>query len=112
MKARTGMGLSAAALAWLCLSPDAFAVGQPQPGINLTYSAETVALSSGGNTAPIQTLDYTTKTGTTLAAGNAVTWSAPAGNNWAIQGGTICRSNPGAVLGVLTGGGTNNLTCT
>src|SRR5260370_4014451 len=112
MKARIGLGLSAAALAWLCFSPGAFATGQPQPNSNFPYSAQTVALSAGGNTVAISSLSYNTVNfANTLTAGSNVGWSAPAGNNWTNIGAT-CTSFPGAVAGVLSGFGTNTLVCT
>jgi len=73
MKARTGLGIGAAALAWLCFSPDAHATGQPQPNNNISYSAETVALSPGGNTVRVQSLFYITVNGAaTLTTGSNV----------------------------------------
>jgi len=54
MKARTVLGLGAAAAAWVWLSPEAFAGGVATPNNSQTYSAESIALGSGANTALIQ----------------------------------------------------------
>src|SRR5689334_4962572 len=113
MKARTGLALSATLLAWLCFSAGAFAIGSPQPTTNLAYSAQTVALSSGGNSAQLASfaLTYSTVNSVaTIPAGNVIAWIAPSGNNWTILAGTECRSFPGFILGVLAVS-PNTLTC-
>jgi hypothetical protein len=116
MKARTGLGLSAAALAWLCLSPGAFAAGQPQPNTSTTFSAETVALPPG-NSVTFQggNLNYSTLgAGIPAASGVSVSFVAPAGNTFTVANlVNACLWFPGAVAtnASLTGTGNNIINC-
>jgi len=116
MKARTGLGLSAAALAWLCFSPGTFAGGQPQPNTSINFSAETVALSPGNNSVTFQggNLNYSVVgTGIPAASGVSVSFIAPAGNTFTLAGGTLCQWFPGAVTTTptLTGSGNPIINC-
>ena len=116
MKARRGLGLSAAALAWLCLSPGAFAAGQPQPNNSTIFSAETVALPPG-NSARFRggLLTYSTLgAGIPAASGVSVSFVAPAGNTFTLA--TLvnaCVWFPGAMTtnASLTGAGNNIINC-
>ena len=116
MKARTGLGLSAAALAWLCFSPGAFAAGTPQPNNSLNFSAETVALPPG-NSVTFQggDLNYSVLGTTAIPAGSGVTVSfiAPVGDTFTLAGGTLCQWFPGAVTTTptLTGSGNFIINC-
>ena len=109
MTLRKGWAVSAAAVAWSCFAAGAFATGNPQPNNTQTYSAPTVALASGGNTAalPPGSPNYSTTGGTTLKAGDTIVWSAPTGNNWVFApGAPTCGG--AALTGTLTGNGTPN----
>ena len=112
MTLRRGLALSAAALAWLCSTPDAFATGNPQPFNSQFYSSPTVALTAGGNTAalPPGNPTYSTIAATTLKLGDTIVWVAPTGNNWVFNGAPTCAG--AALTGTLTGNGTPTLTCT
>ncbi len=116
MKARIGLGLSAAALAWLCFSPGVFAAGQPQPNNQLAFSAQTVALPPG-NSVTFQggNLSYSVlgATGIPAASGVSVSFIAPAGNTFTLAGGTLCQWFPGAVTTTptLTGSGNPIINC-
>jgi hypothetical protein len=114
MKARTGLWLSAATLGWLCFSPGAFAGGQPQPNNNLQFSAETVALPPG-NSVTFQggNLNYSTLgAGIPAASGVSVSFVAPAGNTFTLNGAPTCNWFPAAATTpTLTGTGNNIINC-
>jgi hypothetical protein len=114
MKFRKGWALSAAAVVCSCFAAGAFATGNPQPNTTQTYSAPTVALASGGNTAalPPGNPTYSTIAPTTVKAGDTIVWVAPTGNNWVFNGAPTCATNNAALNGALTGNGTSTLTCT
>jgi len=90
------LGISAAAVAWASFGAGAFATGNPQPNTTQTFSAPTVALAAGGNTAalPPGSPNYSTTGGTTLKAGDTIVWSAPTGNNWAFAPGAPTVAEP------------------
>jgi len=79
MRARLSLGLSAAAAAWACLSPEAFATGVATPNNSQTYSAESIALATGGNTVAIQgnNFFYSVLGTTLMPPGVIVTFAAP-----------------------------------
>jgi hypothetical protein len=114
MKARTGLGLSAAAVAWVCFSPGAFATGVAQPFNNDTYVAQTVTLSATGNTVAIVNgdLTYSTSgTGTTIKAGDIIVWNAPAGNTWTnLNAAAVCQGVANGPLALINGN--TQLQCT
>src|SRR5438552_10022853 len=114
MKVRTGLGISAAAAAWLAFAAGALATGDPQPDNTDFYAAPTIALAAGGNTAalPPGEPNYSTLGATTVKAGDVIIWIAPTGNNWVFNGAPNCTTNNAALNGTLTGNGTSTLTCT
>jgi hypothetical protein len=113
MSARLSLGLSAAAVAWLCFIPDGLAAvqnGNPQANNNLTYSAETVALSPGANTVTLNSFDLNYNLvpvqagNTAIPAGATVTWTAP-GGTWTILNAatTTCTGNAAGGVTVAAG---------
>jgi hypothetical protein len=114
MRARLSLGLSAAAVAWACLSPEAFATGVATPNNSQTYSAESIAIAAGGNTVAIQgnNFFYSVLGTTLMPPGVVVTFAAPSGDLFTNPGAAVCNWNPGAVTSPVAGVGTNALTCT
>src|SRR6266478_258005 len=100
MRASRILGLGAAACA--CFSPEAFATGVATPNNSQTYSAESIALATGGNTVAIQgnNFFYSVLGTTLMPPGVVVTFAAPAGNTFTNPGGALCNWNPGAVTSV------------
>src|SRR5271163_4976959 len=96
MRTRRGLGLSAAAVAWLCFIPGAFAAGSVvNPNFQLNFSAESVALPpgnrvtlNGGNLA-YQVLGATGIPNNPPAV--TVTFSAPTADTFANPGGALCQ---------------------
>jgi hypothetical protein len=112
MKARIVSGLSAAAAAWVCLSPEAFAGGVATPNNSQTYSAESIALGASANTVLIQGNNFFYSVlGTTMPPGVTVTFSVPTGNTFTNPGAAVCNFNPGAVT-IAPVVGTNTIACT
>jgi hypothetical protein len=111
MKARTGLGLSAAVLAWLCLSPGAFAVGTPAPNATVTYSAESVALTTGGNQVAIAGFNFFYLVAGAAVPPGPVTFIAPAGNNFTFAVGTVACTVGGVPYAFTAGSGTSVITC-
>jgi len=113
MRARRGLGLSAAAVAWLCFGSGAFAVGTPEPNNNTGfYSAETVALTTGGNQVAINGNNflYTVLNGPTLF-NSPVNFIAPTGNNFTFSSGVVACQRDGVPYAFAAGSGTNMITC-
>jgi len=108
------LGISTGVLAWLSFATGALATGNPITGSLVNYSAPTVALSAGGNTAalPPGLPQYQTIAATTVKAGDTIVWTAPTGNNWVFNGAPNCTTNTATLTGTLTGNGTSTLTCT
>src|SRR5271163_576790 len=95
MRARRGLGLSAAAVAWLCFIPGAFAAGVANPGLQNNYSAQSVALTPGNRVAIFGgSLSYSVL-GATGIPNNppavTVTFAAPTADTFANPGGALCQ---------------------
>jgi hypothetical protein len=112
MKARTGLGLSAAALAWLCFTHGAFAIGQPQPN-NTTgfYSGESVALTPNANQVAINPTNFSYSVVNGPVAAGPVNFIAPAGNNFTFPAAGIACQHDGVAYVFAAGTGTNTITC-
>jgi hypothetical protein len=112
MKARTGLGLSAAAIAWVCFTHGALAVGQPQPN-NTTgfYSAESVLLTTGSNQVAINPTNFFYSVVNGPVAAGPVNFLAPAGNNFTFPAAGIACQHDGVAYAFATGTGTNTITC-
>jgi hypothetical protein len=135
MRLSRSLGLAAAAVAGLGLSPGAFAAGTPSPDTTLLYSAQSIALAASGNTVVLPNttfpgagfpgyLGYVAPGAASIAVGASVTFTLPAADTFTIAdpataaGGTACIwfVGPGAVGATAattpTGSGTNTITCT
>jgi hypothetical protein len=115
MKLTRDLGLGVAAIAWLSLTPDAFATGSPQPFTTQTYSAPTVALSAGpGTTAALPPANptYSTIFPTVVRQGDQIVWTAPTGNTWILSGAPACTGVAPAGVVAVVAGSLNQLQCT
>jgi hypothetical protein len=112
MKARPGLGLSAAALAWVCFTHGAFAIGQPQPN-NTTgfYSAESVLLTPNSNQVALSPNNFFYFVLNGPVAPGPVNFIAPAGNNFTFPAAGIACQRDGVPYAFALGTGTNTITC-
>src|SRR5215813_2791792 len=108
MRVGLRLHLSAAVVAWASLSPEAFATGVATPNNSQTYSAESIALGTGGNTVFIQGNNFLYSVlGTTLMPpGVVVTFAAPTGNTFTNPGAAQCNYIPAAAVAPTVSGNT------
>ena len=113
MRPGRGLGISAGALAWLSFAAGALATGNPNTGTLANYSAPTVALAAGGNSAalPPGLPSYSTIGGTTVKAGDTIDWTAPTGQTWVLNGAPTCTNPAGTLTAALSVVGVNTLRC-
>lgn len=113
MRGRQRFIVGAALAAWACSSPEAFATGVATPNNSQTYSAESIALSTGAQTVNIQgnNFFYSVLGTTLMPPGVIVTFAAPSGNTFTNPGTAVCNFNPGAVTSAAAVSG-NTIACT
>src|SRR5438270_14088159 len=90
MKIRTGLALSGAAIALLCITPSANAasVAKPSPPNVLTYSAQTVTTNGNNAVIPLSVLNFVLDAQGVLPT-DTVTILAPPGTSFAATGTTL-----------------------
>jgi hypothetical protein len=105
MKLSTGLALSGAAIALLCITPTANAasVANPSPPNVLTYSAQTVATNGNNAVIPLSVLNFVLDAQSGAAA-DTVTILAPPGTSFTTTGVLFFSCSPHVTTGNATSG--------